>query len=146
MKKIAVYFAAVLFAAASFGDIANPGYPITNAVYATTAGYALTSADGTNALAQLVTETNRAKVAETAINTNLLALLVIETNRAILAEAGINTTATNANVVAAAAKIAGTNAQARVLVFESVSGVTTQKWLTFTNVYNGAGILISHTP
>jgi len=197
MKKIAVSLAAVLFAAASFADIANPGYPITNTVYAATAGYAYTSADGTNALAQLATETNRAqvaentintnliallasetnraqvaensistnwtatlavetnraKVAETAINTNLLALLVIETNRAQVAENTLTTNlaaniivATNANVVAAAAYIAGTNAQARLLLFESVVGVDTQAMAGFTNVYNAAGVRISHTP
>jgi hypothetical protein len=79
----------------AFADsLNNPGWPQTNVVYAAIAGYARTggtSVVATATAAALVTETNRAQVAENVLRTNYLALIVAETNRAQVAENVINT-------------------------------------------------------
>lgn len=58
-------------------DLSNPAVFSTNAAYAATAGYAVTSADGTNALDLLTQEANRSIT----YDTNLLAISVTTTGR-----------------------------------------------------------------
>ena len=93
MKKIlAVLVLGIVCAFFAFGgatSISNPGYPYTNSVYAAKAGYAEaagTSVVATATEALLVTETNRAYIAET----NLSARLVAETNRANIVETNLS--------------------------------------------------------
>lgn len=64
-------------------DLSNPAVFSTNAAYAATAGYALISKDGTNALDLLTQETNRSIT----YDTNLLAITVATTARVAAVEA-----------------------------------------------------------
>lgn len=85
MKTIRIILAAVLgfVGALRADDLSNPAVFSTNSAYAAIAGYAIISADGTNALDLLTQETNRSIT----YDTNLLAITVATTARVAAVEA-----------------------------------------------------------
>lgn len=85
MKTIRIILAAVLgfVGALRADDLSNPAVFSTNSAYAAIAGYAIISADGTNALDLLTQETNRAIT----YDTNLLAITATTTGRVAALEA-----------------------------------------------------------
>jgi len=127
---------------AGFGVSAS-GSTGSNAVYAARAGQ---SADfqsfvstntinarivvaGTNWLAQMIAETNRAIVAEAILRTNWLAQVIAETNRARVAE-----------------EILGTNAVLSSRLSYTLPYSTQTVSGVFTNVYDAKGISVSRKP
>ncbi|MEI6413887.1 MAG: hypothetical protein WCP34_06440 [Pseudomonadota bacterium] len=84
---------------------------------------------GTNWLAQVIAETNRAIVAEAILRTNWLAQVIAETNRARVAEEILGTNAVLSSRLSYALPYST----------QTVSGV-------FTNVYDAKGISVSRKP
>jgi len=125
-------------------DLSNPAVFSTNAAYAATAGYALISKDGTNALDLLTQETNRSIT----YDTNLLAITVATTGRVAALEAvDITTTGrvytlelSNVTVTGqvAALQAVDITTTGRVYALEQADISTTQRVASVEATTNGA--------
>jgi len=119
MKTIRIILAAVLgfVGALRADDLSNPAVFSTNSAYAAIAGYAIISADGTNAMELLTQETNRAIT----YDTNLLAITATTTGRVAALEA-VDITSTGRLAALEAVDITTT---ARVAVLEATDITST---------------------
>lgn len=125
-------------------DLSNPAVFSTNAAYAATAGYALISKDGTNALDLLTQETNRSIT----YDTNLLSITVATTGRVAALEAvDITTTGrvytlelSNVTVTGqvAALQAVDITTTGRVYALEQADISTTQRVASVEATTNGA--------
>jgi len=146
MKTIRIILAAVLgfVGALRADDLSNPAVFSTNSAYAAIAGYAIISADGTNALDLLTQETNRAIT----YDTNLLAITVATTGRVAALEAvDITTTGrvytlelSNVTVTGqvAALQAVDITTTGRVYALEQADISTTQRVASVEATTNGA--------
>jgi|GEM_PF-6009533 len=146
MKAIRIILAAVLgfVGALRADDLSNPAVFSTNSAYAAIAGYAIISADGTNALDLLTQETNRAIT----YDTNLLAITVATTGRVAALEAvDITTTGrvytlelSNVTVTGqvAALQAVDITTTGRVYALEQADISTTQRVASVEATTNGA--------
>ncbi|HPO17465.1 MAG TPA: hypothetical protein PLI09_28790 [Candidatus Hydrogenedentes bacterium] len=146
MKAIRIILAAVLgfVGALRADDLSNPAVFSTNSAYAAIAGYAIISADGTNALDLLTQETNRAIT----YDTNLLAITVATTGRVAALEAvDITTTGrvytlelSNVTVTGqvAALQAVDITTTGRVYALEQADISTTQRVALIEGLTNGA--------
>lgn len=125
-------------------DLSNPAVFSTNSAYAATAGYALISKDGTNALDLLTQETNRSIT----YDTNLLAITVATTGRVAALEAvDITTTGrvytlelSNVTVTGQVATLQAVDitTTGRVYALEQADISTTQRVASVEATTNGA--------